>query len=405
MATVPSSPLFDTYVRMPIELVRGEGVWLIDNQGQRYLDALSGIAVCSLGHAHPEIADAIADQARTLIHTANIVHLPLQTQLAHELRRISGMDRSFIANSGLEAIECAIKLARRQGHARGLAQPKIIVAEHSFHGRSLAALSASGSPAIQAGFGPLVEGFVRVPYGDAEAVARVMAEHDDVVAVLVESIQGEGGVRIPTADYLPRLRQLCTDHQALLMIDEIQAGVGRTGRWFGYQHHAGLQPDVVTVAKALGNGMPIGACLATEAVAALMPPGSHGTTFGGNPLACRVALTVIELMERDNILANAAAMGQRLLDGLRHTLSDHANVVEVRGRGLMVGIELTEPAPELKEAAMRRGVIINVTRGHIIRLLPPLIAEADHIDQIVRVVTAVVDEHFTQRQTTTASTP
>ena len=396
MSTTPpaASPLFDTYVRMPMQLVRGEGVWLYDDQGQRYLDALSGIAVCSLGHAHPDIAEAIADQARTLIHTANIVHLPLQTQLAHELKRISGLDRAFIANSGLEAIECAIKLARRHGHARGLAQPKVIVAEHSFHGRSLAALSASGSAAIQAGFGPLVEGFVRVPYGDAAAVAEVMAEHDDIVAVLVESIQGEGGVRIPAPDYLPQLRQLCTDHHALLMIDEIQAGIGRTGRWFGYQHCDGLLPDVVTVAKALGNGMPIGACLATESVAALMPPGSHGTTFGGNPLACRVALTVIELMQRDGVLANAADMGQRLVNGLQQALGAHPNVVEVRGRGLMVGIELTEDAPALKEAAMHQGVIINVTRGRIIRLLPPLIAEAAHIDQIVRVVSAVVHDHF-----------
>ena len=400
MSTLPSasaSPLFDTYVRMPMQLVRGEGVWLYDDRGQRYLDALSGIAVCSLGHAHPEIADAIADQARTLIHTANIVHLPLQTELGAALSALSGLDRAFIANSGLEAIECALKLARRHAHARGIPSPAIIVAEHSFHGRSLAALSASGSAAIQEGYGPLVEGFLRVPYGDAEAVAECMATHPNVVAVLVESIQGEGGVRVPPDDYLPRLRALCDAHQALLMLDEIQAGMGRTGRWFGFQHYADLKPDVITVAKALGNGVPIGACVAKEAVAALMPPGSHGTTFGGNPLACRVALKVIEIMQRDGLLEHSQRMGQRLQAGLREALGRHPNVVEVRGRGLMVGVELSEVAPELKEAAMHEGVIMNVTRGNVIRLLPPMVIQAEQIDRMIEVVSQVVHRHFESR--------
>ena len=388
------SHLFNTYLRMPMTLVRGEGAWLFDEQGQRYLDALSGIAVCSLGHAHPRIAAALADQAGKLIHTANIVHLREQEALATRLAEISGLDRAFIANSGAEAIECALKLARRHAHARGIERPAVLVASDSFHGRTLAALSASGNLSIQAGFGPLVDGFVRVPYGDSAAAAAAFAQHPELVAVLVEPIQGEGGVRIPPDRYLTDLRALCDRHQALLMLDEIQTGIGRTGRWFAFQHTPDLLPDVVTVAKALGNGVPIGACLAREAVADLMPPGSHGTTFGGNPLACRVALEVLAIMSEEDIPAQAAAAGDRLLAALKAGLGDHPGVREVRGRGLMIGVELTQDCGELKDAAMARGLIINVTRGNTIRLLPPLIIDAPQIDQIAATVTAVVSAKF-----------
>lgn len=388
------SHLFNTYARMPLTLVRGEGAWLFDEHGQRYLDALSGIAVCSLGHAHPRIAAALADQAGTLIHTANIVHLREQEALAERLAAISGLDRVFIANSGAEAIECALKLARRHAHARGIERPSVLVASDSFHGRTLAALSASGNAAIQAGFGPLVDGFVRVPYGDSAAAAEAFAQHPELVAVLVEPIQGEGGVRVPPAEYLGDLRDLCDRHQALLMLDEIQTGIGRTGQWFAYQHHPGLLPDVVTVAKALGNGVPIGACLAREAVAALLPPGSHGTTFGGNPLACRVGLEVLAIMTEDDIPTRAAQAGERLIAALRIGLADHPGVREVRGRGLMVGVELTEDCPELKDAAMVRGLIINVTRGNTIRLLPPLIVDNDQIDHIAAIVIDIVKQKF-----------
>ncbi len=388
------SHLFNTYARMPVTMVRGEGAWLHDDQGRQYLDALSGIAVCSLGHAHPRLAEAIADQAATLLHTANIVHIPQQEALANALCRISGLDRAFIANSGTEAIECALKLARRYAHERGIERPEVLVMSESFHGRTMAALSASGNTAIQAGFGPLMEGYVRVPYGDLAAAEQALAEHTDIVAVLLEPIQGEGGVRLPPAGYLMGLRQACDRHQALLILDEIQTGMARTGRWFAFQHEQGLLPDVLTVAKALGNGIPIGACLARAEVADLLTPGSHGTTFGGNPLACRVGLEVIAIMEAEAIPAQAARAGKALLDALQEGLDGCPGVIEVRGRGLMIGIELAENVPELKDRAMTEGLIINVTRGNTIRLLPPLIIDQAQIARIAEVVTAIVRERF-----------
>ncbi len=388
------SHLFDTYVRMPVSLVRGDGAWLYDDQGRRYLDALSGIAVCSLGHAHPRLAEVISDQARTLVHTANIVQLPLQEALAGALCRISGLDQAFITNSGVEAIECALKLTRRYAHERGIERPAVLVASHSFHGRTLAALSASGNSAIQAGFGPLVDGFVRVPFGDTGAAARAFASHPELVAVLVEPIQGEGGVRPAPAGYLAGLRSLCDQHEALLMLDEIQTGMGRTGRWFAFQHEPDLLPDVLTVAKALGNGIPIGACLARSSVASLMAPGSHGTTFGGNPLACRVALEVIAIMTEQDIPARAATVGEQLLKRLKSGLDGLPGVIDVRGRGLMIGIELAEPVPELKDLAMARGLIINVTQGNTIRLLPPLIIDNDQVNEIADTVIDLVRQRF-----------
>ncbi|HEY7905894.1 MAG TPA: aspartate aminotransferase family protein [Wenzhouxiangella sp.] len=390
--------LFDTYARMPVAFERGEGVWLIDQQGHRYLDALSGIAVCSLGHAHPRLTQALCDQAHTLWHTANIAHLPLQEQLASELCEISGLDRVFLANSGLEAVECAIKIARRHAHQQQIEQPAILVASESFHGRSLASLSASGSPAIQAGFGPLMGDFVRVPFGDAQAARAAFESHPNLVAALIEPVQGEGGVRVAPAGYLQSLRALCDQHNALLMLDEIQCGMARTGKWFAFQHDPGLKPDVLTVAKALGNGMPIGACLATESVAQLLPPGSHGTTFGGNPLACRVGLEVLAVMRDENILERADRMGERLLDGLRTKLTDHPHVIEVRGRGLMVGVEFDCDVTALKQAALDAGVIINVTRSRIVRLLPPLIIEPQEVDQIIDIIHRLVETHFGVRQ-------
>jgi acetylornithine aminotransferase len=386
--------LFNTYARMLVRIVRGEGAWLIDDQGRRHLDAISGIGVCSLGHAHPKLADAIADQAHKLIHTANIVELPLQEQLGEALSEISGLERAFIANSGAEAIECALKLSRLHAHEKGVERPAVLVAEHGFHGRTLAGISASGNPAIQAGYAPLVDGFVRVPFGDTAAAERALADNPDIVAVLVESVQGEGGVHVPPDDYLPGLRRACDEHGALLMLDEIQSGMNRTGRWFAFQHHAGLKPDVVTVAKALGNGVPVAACLAREEVAALMKPGSHGTTFGGNPLACRAALTVIELMRDENIGERAARAGRRLVDRLRQGLEGLAPVREIRGRGLMVGIELDRDCAELKADALEAGVIINVTRGRTVRLLPPLIVSDDEVDRIAEVVVGCIRKRY-----------
>lgn len=386
--------LFNTYARMPIDIVRGQGAWLFDEAGQRYLDAVSGIGVCSLGHAHPRLAKAIADQAGTLIHTANIVGLPLQEALGERLAAISGLDRAFIANSGAEVIECALKLARLHGHARGVERPCVLVAENSFHGRTLAAISASGNSAIQQGFGPLVEGFVRVPFGDIHAARQAMDDHPDIVAVLIEPIQGEGGVRVAPNAYLGALRKLCDNQQALLMLDEIQSGMCRAGRWFAHQHEPGLRPDVVLAAKALGNGVPIGACIATEAVAALMQPGSHGTTFGGNPLACRTALEVIAIMEEEGIAEQALDKGKALQDALEANLAGHAQVTEIRGRGLMIGIELDSNCGELKADALAKNVIINVTRGNTVRLLPPLIIDDAQVECIASTVSEIIRHRY-----------
>jgi len=388
------SSLFDTYVRMPVRAARGEGAWLIDDQGVRYLDAISGIGVCAIGHAHPRLARAIAEQAATLLHTANIVELPLQERLGAELAAISGMDRAFIANSGAEAVECALKLARLHGHARGIALPRVIVAENGFHGRTLAALSASGNRAIQAGYEPLVDGFVRVPFGQARPVEEALTATRDAAAVLIEPVQGEGGVRPFPDGELARLAEACRRHGVLLILDEIQCGMNRTGRWFAHHHVDGLKPDVMTVAKALGNGMPVAACMASESVAGLMKPGSHGSTFGGNPLACRAALEVIAIMRDEAIGARAEAAGTRLVDTLRDGLARHPAVTEIRGRGLMVGIELDRECAALKADALERGVIINVTRGNTVRLLPPLIVDDAQVDRIAETVIDIIKARY-----------
>ena len=380
--------LQNTYNRLPVAFVRGQGAWLWDTEGRRYLDALSGIAVCGLGHSHPKIASAIADQAHTLIHTSNLYRIPLQEKLARRLCALSGMDQAFFCNSGAEANEAAIKLARLHGHRRGIERPKIIVMEGSFHGRTLATLTATGNARIQRGFEPLVDGFVRVPFGDSTAVADYRND-PDVAAILVEPITGEGGIRIPPDGYLRDLRALATENDWLLMLDEIQAGIGRTGEWFAYQHEEML-PDVLSLAKGLGNGMPIGASLVAGRAVDLFTPGSHGTTFGGNPLACRAALAVLDVMQAEGLREEAARQGAQLLRLLAERLGDRPEVVQIRGRGLMLGIELDRPAAELVRTALDQGLLLNVTAERVIRLLPPLIINDAQVTEIADTVSDIV---------------
>ena len=378
-----------TYKRLPVTFQRGDGVWLWDTDGKRYLDALSGIAVCGLGHAHPAVRDAVCEQAGQLVHTSNLYRIAEQERLGAMLTERTGMDRVFFCNSGAEANEAAIKLARLHAHRRGIENPAIIVAEQSFHGRTLATLSATGNRKVQAGFEPLVQGFVRVPYNDVEAIATAAANRPNIVAVLIEPIQGEGGINVPSDDYLPRLRALCDREGWLLIYDEIQTGMGRTGRLFAHEH-SGASPDVMTLAKGLGNGFPIGACLARGAAAEVLTPGSHGSTFGGNPLACRVGRAVLETIESDQLIDQAARMGDRLLDGFRDALRGTKGVADIRGRGLMIGIELDRPCAELVESALDAGLLINVTAERVIRLLPPLVLTPEEADQLTASLTRLI---------------
>jgi len=385
------STLMTTYARLPVRFARGQGAQLWDSEGREYLDALSGVAVCGLGHAHPAVSAALCKQASTLIHTSNIYEIPLQEELAAQLTRLSGMERAFFCNSGCEANEAAIKLARLHGHKRGIKEPAIVVMEGSFHGRTLATLSATGNRKVQAGFEPLVKGFVRVPYNDIDALCAVADNSDNVVAVLVEPVQGEGGIRIPDADYLAGIRALCDKHNWLLMLDEVQTGMGRTGHWFAFQHSA-IKPDVMVLAKGLGNGMPIGACLARGAAATLFEPGNHGSTFGGNPLACSAALAVIATTEKENLVARAGQLGQRMLNGFHQQLSDTTGVVEIRGLGLMLAVELDRPCAALVKQALARGLLINVTADKVVRLLPPLIISDAQADRIVTETSQLIVE-------------
>lgn len=374
--------LMNTSARQPVAFSRGQGALLWDSEGVEYLDAIAGVAVTSLGHANPEIAAAIAEQAGVLLHTTNMFRIPWQEQLGERLCRLSGMQRAFFCNSGAEANEAALKLARLHGNARQVAQPQVLVMENSFHGRTLATLAATGNPAVQRGFEPLMPGFIRVPYDDIDAVRQVAAQSPNVVAVLVEPVQGEGGVHAASLGYLQALRQVCDKHDWLMMIDEVQTGLGRTGTWFGFQH-AGIEPDVITLAKALGNGFPIGACLARGKAAELFSPGHHASTFGGNPLACRVGCTVLDIMQRDHLPQRAAALGRRLLAALKLALGSHPQVVSIRGLGLMVGIELDHPCADLvNKARDEQRMLITVTRGNTVRLLPPLICDDAQIDDI-----------------------
>lgn len=377
-----SNALMNTYGSRALSFVRGEGAWLFDAEGKRYLDAISGIAVCGLGHAHPAVAETIARQAATLIHTSNLYNIPQQEKLGETLCRLSGMDKVFFGNSGAEANECAIKLARFYGHKKDIENPTIIVMESSFHGRTMATLTATGNRKVQAGFEPLVQGFVRAPYGDLDAIETIAANNPNVVAILVEPVQGEGGVNIPAPDYLNRLRDICNRHAWLLMLDEVQTGNGRTGKYFAYQHN-GILPDVVTTAKGLGNGFPIGACLATGVAATLFQPGNHGSTYGGSPLACATAQAVVDTLENDKLIARAAVLGASLLDDLRKALAGCDQVVAVRGLGLMLGIELKHDCPDLVAKAAAEGLLINVTAGKVIRLLPPLVLSDDDAQLLV----------------------
>ena len=379
---MPNNYQMPVFAPLPVAFSHGEGAWLTDTQGRKYLDALAGVAVCGLGHAHPEIAKAICDQAGKLLHTSNWYEIPLQAELAEKLCKKAGMDNVFFCNSGAEANEAAIKLARLYGHHRKILNPAIIVTEGSFHGRTLATLSATGNRKIQAGFEPLVTGFNRVPYNDLAAV-RTVAEHNkDVVAVMVEPITGEGGIQVPDAGYLKGLREICDERGWLLILDEIQTGMCRTGKWFAFQHE-GVQPDVLTLAKGLGNGVPIGACLARAAAAQVFKPGNHGSTFSGNPLVCRVALTVLDLLERGKLDQRAARLGTRIVDGLRAALAGNAAVKDVRGRGLMIAVELDRPCKDVLKLALERGLLLNVTADTVVRLLPPLILTDAEADQIV----------------------
>lgn len=390
-----SDALMATYRRLPVTFQRGEGPWLWDSAGKAYLDAVSGIAVCGLGHAHPAVREAICAQAGELVHTSNLYGIAQQELLAQDLTRLSGMERVFFANSGAEANEAAIKLARLYGHRRGVENPSLLVMEGSFHGRTLATLTATGNRKIQQGFEPLVQGFLRVPYGDAEAIRAAGRESKDIVAVLVEPAQGEGGVNIPPADYLNEIRAICDQHGWLMMLDEIQTGMGRTGRMFACQHN-GLLPDVMTLAKGLGNGVPIGACLARGAAAEVFGPGNHGSTFGGNPLACRAARAVIAVLETDQLPQRAAVLGERIRLRLLAELAACPGVVAVRGLGLMIGIELDRPCAELVLQGLEQGLLINVTADKVIRLLPPLILSDAEADRIAEGVARLVKEFLAQ---------
>lgn len=375
----------NTYGTRNRTLTRGEGVWVWDAEGKKYLDGMSGVAVCGLGHAHPAVTEAITQQAQTLVHCSNYYGIAPQRALADKLCDIAGMDKVFFGNSGAEANEAAIKIARLHGHSKGIKRPNIIVMEQAFHGRTLATLSATGNRKVQAGFEPLVEGFVRAPFDDIDTLKTIAANNSGVAAVLVEPIQGEGGVRLPQPAYLNELRTLCDENGWLLILDEIQTGNGRTGEYFNYQH-AGIQPDAVTTAKGLGNGVPIGACLARGAAAELMQPGSHGSTFGGNPLACSAALATVTEIQEQSLCENAAAMGDYLLQQLQVKLTDHPGVREIRGQGLMTGIEMTADCPALVEQAAEAGLLLNVTAGNVIRLLPPLIITRQETDHLVEIL-------------------
>ena len=386
------SHVMNTYGRLPVAFERGEGVWLWDTAGKRYLDVLAGVAVCGLGHCHPRFTAALQAQVGKLVHTSNIYNITLQEQLADRLAALSGMDSVFFCNSGCEANEAAIKLARLYGHNKGIESPAIVVMNKAFHGRTIATLSATGSRKVQAGFEPLVSGFVRVPFDDLDAVRRVAENNRSVVAVLVELIQGEGGINICHDDYIKGLRAICDANGWLLMLDEVQSGIGRTGKWFAFQH-SGVMPDVMTLAKGLGSGMPIGACLAAGLAAKLFKPGNHGSTFGGNPLASCAALTTLAIIEDEKLMANAVAIGDFIRAQFAERLADVSGVRDIRGKGLMIGIELEKPCKDIVEKALAAGLLINVTADNVIRLVPPLIfSRVDALHLVDHLMPLIKDE-------------
>ncbi len=395
------SHLMNTYARLPVAFTRGEGVWLWDAQGKRYLDALAGVAVNALGHSHPKLVAALRDQVGKLIHTSNIYRIDAQEKLADKIAQLSGMDTVFFCNSGAEANEAAIKIARYYGHKKNIENPAVVVLEKSFHGRTLATLSATGSRKVQAGFEPLVSGFVRVPFNDLEAVSRVAASNKNVVAILAELVQGEGGVSVCDGGYLKGLREICDANGWLLMLDEVQTGIGRTGTLFAFQHY-GVTPDVMTLAKGLGGGVPIGACVAKGTAATLFQPGSHGSTFGGNLLACTAALATLDIVESENLCRNAAEIGEHIRASLKRALAETPGVKEIRGQGLLIGIELDRPCGELVKTALDAGLLINVTADTVVRLVPPLVISRAEADQLVNELAPLMRE-FLMKPVTTAA--
>jgi acetylornithine aminotransferase len=393
--TAPMPHVLNTYGRLPIALTRGRGCWVWDTEGRRYLDGLGGIAVNTLGHAHPRLVPALQDQVARMIHCSNYYEVPLQEQLAAKLCEISGLAGAFFCNSGLEANEAALKIARKFGHDKGVERPEVIVYEKAFHGRSIATLSATGNAKVQKGFEPLVEGFVRVPLNDFAAVQAVASTHPNVVAVFLEVIQGEGGVNPTRVEYLRQIRQLCDEKGWLLMLDEVQCGLGRTGKWFAHQW-AGIVPDVMPLAKGLGSGVPIGAVVVGPKALHVLGPGNHGTTFGGNPLAMRAGVETLRIVEEDRLLANAAAVGELLMGALESGLAGVQGVVEFRGQGLMIGIELDRPCGALLQRAADAGLMISVTAERVVRLLPPLILSADEARQIAAILVPLIEQFLAE---------
>lgn len=385
------SHLMNTYARQPVSFTHGEGAWLFDAAGNRYLDGLAGVAVNTLGHAHPRFTSALKAQIDSLIHCSNIYQVTGQESLADKLCALSGMQEVFFCNSGCEANEAAIKLARMYGHNRGIDNPSIIVMEKAFHGRTLATLSATGNRKVQAGFEPLVSGFVRVPYNDLEAVRQVAQHNREVVAVLVEPIQGEGGIRTLDIAYLQQIRKLCDENNWLLMLDEVQCGIGRTGKWFGFQH-TDILPDVMTLAKGLGSGVPIGACLTAGNAVGTFKPGNHGSTFGGNPLACTAGLNTLNIIEQDGLLNHADEIGKFIRNGLSASLQGVNGVKDIRGQGLMIGIELDKPCGDLVKLALAKGLLINVTADTVVRLLPPLILSQAEAQQMIDILSPLIKD-------------
>jgi acetylornithine aminotransferase len=379
----------NTYARQPVAFSHGDGAWLYDSEGRRYLDCLAGIAVNTLGHNHPKLVAALREQVARLIHSSNLFEVPLQTELGARLVELSGMTNVFFCNSGLEANEAALKIARKYGHERGIARPEVVVYERAFHGRSIATLSATGNEKVQKGFEPLVEGFVRVPLNDVGALERIAAERPDVVAVFLEAIQGEGGIQPARIEYLQAVRRLCDSKGWLMMVDEVQCGTGRTGKWFAHQW-AGVVPDVMPLAKGLASGVPIGAVVARGAAAEVFQPGNHGTTFGGNPLAMRAGLVTIATMQEEGLLENAGRIGQLIMSEIGRELAGTPGFVEVRGQGLMIGVELDRPCGALVRRALDAGLVLNVTADRVIRLLPPLIFRAEHAEQLVGTLVPLV---------------
>ena len=391
---VPATPeahVMKTYGRLPMALSHGRGCWLWDTDGKKYLDALAGIAVNTLGHAHPKLVPALQDQVGKLIHTSNYYAAPLQEKLAAKLCEISGLTNVFFCNSGLEANEGALKIARKYGHDKGIARPEIVVYEKAFHGRSIATLSATGNAKVQAGFEPLVEGFVRVPLNDAAAIEKVAETNPNVVAVFLEVIQGEGGINPAAIDYLQKVRRICDERGWLLMLDEVQCGIGRTGKWFAHQW-AGIKPDVMPLAKGLGSGVPVGAIVCGPLAAHVLGPGNHGTTFGGNPLAMRAGIETLAIMEEDKLLDNASQIGALLREGITRELQGLPGFVEVRGQGLMIGIELSRNCTELLGRAADAGLMISVTAERVVRLLPPLIMSVPEAEQVLQILLPLIKD-------------